>query len=110
MADLKNQGDIGISYSGVETVIGTVNNCYSELKNKIEEMNKQKKQIPDYWNSIEASNFYDKMDTVSGYFTSFCEHYQMFIDLLNRILDLYEEEENSILEVLKKYEGKGSNA
>lgn len=110
MADLKNEGDIGVSYSGVESVIETVNKLYSDLNNKIEEMNKQKKLIPDYWSSKEASNFCDKMDTVSKYFVSFCEHYQMFIDLLNRILKLYQEEEESILEVLKKYEGKGSNA
>ena len=110
MAELNNQGDIGVSYSGVETVIETVNNCFSELQNKINQMEKQRKQIPDYWSSKEASNFCDKMDTVSQYFKSFCEHYQMFIDLLNRILKLYQEEEESILDVLKKYEGKGSNA
>lgn len=110
MAVLENQGDIDVSYSGVETVISTVEQCFIDLKNKIEEMNKQKKLIPDYWESVEASDFCEKMDTVSGYFDAFCEHYKMFIDLLKRVLELYQKEEESIIEVLKKYEGKGSNA
>lgn len=107
MASTKNVGDIDVSYSGVEAVISSVQSCYTTLQQKIEEMNRRKELIQNYWQSVEASDFYDKMNTVSKYFESFCEHYKMFIDLLNRILDLYEQEEESILEVLKKYE-KGS--
>ena len=77
------------------------------MKNRSNQIirNNQKKQIPDYWTSVEASDFCDKMDTVSEYFESFCEHYQMFIDLLKRVLELYEKEEDSIIAVLEKYKG-----
>ena len=104
MANLMSTGDVDISYVGVENVISIVTACYQELQKKIENMNTQKKEIPEYWQSTEASNFVEKMDTVSKYFEDFCTHYEMFIALLNKVLDLYDQEEESILASLQKYQ------
>ena len=101
--NLKKVGDIGVSYEGVESVLANVSVLYDQLKVKIDKLNEKKDGISEYWESQEASNFVDQMDTVSNYFSQFCTEYQYFIELLNKVLDLYRQEEKSILLSLEKY-------
>ena len=105
MYDLKNVGDIGVYYEGVTSVLEDVTVLYNELKSKIDDMNQKKEQIPDYWASQEANNFIGQMNVVSDDFVDFCTHYDNFIQLLSKVMELYQMEEESILEALKKYEG-----
>ena len=106
MYNTKEVGDIGVNYDGVTNVIEKVTALYSDLKQKIDNLNDKKDHVPDYWESPEASNFVEQMNVVSGYFADFCTHYEQFIELLQKVLDLYQQEEESILTALKKYEGR----
>jgi len=103
--NLTDIGDIGVEYTGVTSVVSDVSALYDKLRDKIDNLNKRKDAVSDYWKSQEASNFVSQMDVVSGYFNDFSTHYSQFIELLLKVLDLYEQEEESIIAVLQKYAG-----
>lgn len=105
MYNLTNVGDIGVYYEGVTSVLSDVTALYNELKSKIDELNSRKDHVGDYWISEEASNFVGQMDGICKSFDDFCSHYDNFIELLQKVMQFYEMEEESILTALEKYKG-----
>ena len=96
---------INVDTASVVSVVAEVQNLYKILEEKIKDLNMKKEGIPDYWTSVEASNFVEQMDKISTYFENFSEHYVIFINSIETILDLYDKEEESIISAINTYKG-----
>ena len=96
---------INIDTDGVGAVVAEVQKLYEVLQGKIEELDTKRDGISEYWTSVEASNFVEQMRKVSGHFNDFSKHYGIFIDSIKKILELYDEEEESIITAINAYKG-----
>lgn len=89
--------DIEIETSEVEALISEIEGLYADLSTKIKEVNDKKDGISSYWSSREASQFINKLDTVTKMFASFDKEYNRFIVSLNNFVKMYNNEEDSII-------------
>ena len=103
----ENVNTLEMDFDGVTSVLTEIEEMYTALKEKIENVSQEKEKISGYWTGQEATNFCDKFDTVTKYFDSFCAYYDDFILLLGEIEKVYEDANTRFINALKSYNTKG---
>ena len=104
-----DEKNIGVNSGEVKSLITDVNATYDKIKEEIETLKKEKNGIEEYWVSEEAGNFTNQVEILLTNFSNFCTRYDNFIEVLNKIMVYYDEEEKSILDALTKYEEEKSS-
>ena len=92
--------NINVDTEHVTEVAKTVSETYTELKNIIDEIEKKRNAIPDYWSSTEADYFSGELKKVDTLFGTFKTQYLVFMNSLANVVSTYDAQEEDFLNAL----------
>ena len=100
---------IEFSASSVKTTINGLTNTYQSLTEKLDELNKEKEKISEFWDSDEAMRYLEKLENVTIHFNKFKDKYDNYLSLLESTISTYEKDQQNFMQTVNTLSKKSNS-